>query len=131
MTKPFALIIDDDIPIAKFFAFVLQSAGFETEMVHDGRRALDRLAEITPHLIVLDMYLPDMFGGEILRQIRQDERLSKVWVIVATAVGRSLDAWIEENADFVLTKPIGHDQIYQVALRLRDQDRKSSKKIEV
>lgn len=127
MTKPLALIIDDDIPIANFFAFVLRLADFETEIVHDGRRALDKLAEITPHLVVLDMYLPDVFGGDILRHIRQDERLSKVWVIVATAVGRSLNPWIEANADFVLTKPVGQEQIHQVALRLRDHSRKNNK----
>lgn len=127
MTNPLALIIDDDKQIADFFAFALESANYETAIAHDGQSALQKLQTIVPHLITLDMYLPDMFGGDILRQIRQDPRLERTWVIVATGEGKTLQASIQPQADFILTKPIDYDQIYQVCLRLREQRRRTGK----
>lgn len=127
MTKPLALIIDDDKQVAGFFAFVLESTDYETMAAHDGQTALQKLQTIVPHLITLDMYLPDMFGGDILRQIRRDPRLERTWVIVATGEGKTLESSIQAQADFVLTKPIDYDQIYQVCLRLREQRRRTGK----
>lgn len=127
MTNPLAFIIDDDKQIADFFAFTLQSADYDTVTAHDGASALQKLQTIVPHLITLDMYLPDMFGGDILHQIRQDPRLERTWVIVATGEGKTLEASIQTQADFVLTKPIDYDQIYKVCLRLREQRRKTGK----
>lgn len=127
MNKPLALIIDDDKQIASFFAFALQSADYETEMAYDGRSALQKLQTLEPHVITLDMFLPDMFGGDILRQIRRDRRLEHTWVIVATGEEKALESSIRAQADFVLTKPIEYDQIYQVCLRIREQRRKTGK----
>lgn len=127
MAKPLALIIDDDRQVAGFFAFVLESADYETMAAYDGQTALQKLQTIVPHLITLDMYLPDMFGGDILRQIRQDPRLERTWVLVATGEGKTLESSIQAQADFVLTKPIDYDQIYRVCLRLREQRRKTGK----
>jgi CheY-like chemotaxis protein len=127
MTNPLAFIIDDDKQIADFFVFTLESADYETAVAHDGQSALQTLQTIVPHLITLDMYLPDMFGGDILQQIRQDARLDRTWVIVATGEGKTLEASIRAQADFVLTKPVDYDQIYQICLRLREQRRKTGK----
>ena len=127
MINPLAFIIDDDKQITSFFAYVLELADFETEIAYDGQSALQKLQTTVPHLITLDMYLPDMFGSDILRQIRQDPRLERTWVIVATGEGKTLEASIRAQADFVLTKPIDYDQIYQICLRLREQRRKTGK----
>jgi CheY-like chemotaxis protein len=127
MNKPLALIIDDDKQIVSFFAFALQLADYETEMAYDGRSALQKLQTLEPHVITLDMFLPDMLGGDILRQIRRDRRLEHTWVIVVTGEEKALEASIRTQADFVLTKPIEYDQIYQVCLRIREQRRKTGK----
>ncbi|MCB9420668.1 MAG: response regulator [Ardenticatenaceae bacterium] len=127
MTKPLALIIDDDRQIASFFAFALESAEYETAVAFDGRSALQKLQTVEPHLIVLDMFLPDMFGGDILHQIRQNPRLLRTWVVVATGEGKAVESLVQAQADFVLTKPIDYDQIYRVCLRIRDQRRKTGK----
>ena len=127
MTDPLAFIIEDDKQIADFFAFALKSAEYKTAIAYDGQNALQTLQSIVPHVITLDMYLPDMFGGDILRQIRQDPRLERTWVIVATGEGKTLESSIRAQADFVLTKPVDYDQIYQICLRLRQQRRKTGK----
>jgi CheY-like chemotaxis protein len=117
MTGPLVLIIEDDENLATIFSMALQMADFETEIARSGRAALARLAEIIPDLILLDLHLPQVAGQEILRQIRADERLSGVKIILTTA-----DALIGENlreeVDLVLLKPIGIAQLRDLAKRL-------------
>lgn len=52
MTKPFALIVEDDRDIAEIFNLSLEGAGFVTEVVRDGQVAFERLAEIEPDVVV-------------------------------------------------------------------------------
>ncbi|MCA9978969.1 MAG: response regulator, partial [Anaerolineales bacterium] len=98
MTKPLALVVDDDIDVAGFFTFALQDADYETKVVHDGQKALTALQELTPHLMILDMYLPDTTGKDILQHVCGDGRFSDSWVIVATGVGKSLEGWVGQEA---------------------------------
>lgn len=118
MTKPLALIIEDDENLAFIFTLALQGAEFETETILDGRVALERLAEITPDVVVLDLHLPHVSGQEILQRIRTDERLAETRVMLATADalrGQALDA----ESDLVLLKPISPSQLRTLASRLR------------
>ena len=121
MNKPRALIIEDDEDLAIIFAEALQMAEFETEIAKDGQTALDKLAATQPIVIVLDLHLPYVSGEEILRRIRDDERLANVRIMIATA-----DPLIAENlrndVDLVLLKPISFNQIRDLAARLRPPD---------
>src|SRR5688572_4122012 len=80
-----ALVVEDDKDICFIFGEALRSVGFEVEIVHDGGKGLSRLAETTPHLLVLDMHLPHISGLNLLRQIHTEPRLLPTRVIVATA----------------------------------------------
>ncbi|MBE2200087.1 MAG: response regulator [Anaerolinea sp.] len=120
MTKPLALVVDDDIDVAGFFLFALQDADYETKVVHDGQKALAALQQLTPHVIILDMYLPDTTGKDILQHIVNDGRFADSWVIVATGVGKALEGWVEQHADFTLVKPVDYSQVYALLSRLRD-----------
>lgn len=121
MTNSLALIIEDDPKLAHIFSLALQSVQFETEIIQDGEDALNRLAEITPAVVVLDLHLPRVSGRDILRQIRADERLAKTRIMIATA-----DALMAEKlrgeADLVLLKPISVGQLRDLAQRLRPRD---------
>ncbi len=117
MTKPFALIIEDDERLSDIFTFALQAAGFETETIHDGKMAQDRLADTTPAMVVLDLHLPHVSGEALLRQIRADERLAKTRVLLATA-DALMAAHLRQDADLVLLKPISINQLRDLATRL-------------
>jgi CheY-like chemotaxis protein len=117
MTRPLALIIEDDPQLSQVFTIALQ-AEFETEAIADGDAALRRLARSLPAVVVLDLNLPGVPGREILAQIRGDERLSKVAIILATADVRQAET-LHEEADIVLVKPISPVQLRQIASRLR------------
>ena len=116
-----ALIIEDDENQAPIFAQALKMAEYETETIHDGQAALDRLAVVVPDLVLLDMHLPNVSGDTILHHIRADVRLANTRVMLATA-----DAYMAENlrdkSDLVLLKPISFTQLRDLAKRLRPPD---------
>lgn len=120
MAKPLALVVDDDIDVAGFFVFALQDADYEIKAVHDGQKALAMLQEFTPHLMILDMYLPDTTGKDLLQYICSNTRFDNSWIIMATGVGKALEGWVEQQADFTLVKPVDYSQVYALVSRLRD-----------
>lgn len=115
--KELALIIEDDEDLSEIFGQALSAADYEIEIIRDGAIAQDRLKEVFPAVVVLDMHLPHISGNFLLKQIRADERLAKTRVVVATA-----DAQMGENlrgeADLVLIKPISFTQLRDLTFRL-------------
>lgn len=118
---PSALIIEDDAKISTIFAEALKTVEYETEIIQDGQIALDRLAEMTPDVVVLDLHLPHVSGPNILRQIRAESRFAKTRVMVVTADSALADS-LEDEADLVLLKPISFNQLRDLAARLRPPD---------
>ncbi len=121
MTNPLALIIEDDKKLSVIFEQAMKTAEFDTEVVRDGRRALTRLAEITPAVVVLDLHLPGVPGGDILKSIRADKRLADTRVMLATADPITAES-LRSEADLVLLKPISFSQLRDLAFRLRPPD---------
>lgn len=110
MNDPIALIVEDDNDIATIFAAALQTAGYQTEIISDGKTARTRLEETEPHVVVLDLHLPFVSGEDLLQQIRADERLKHTRVILATA-DPLLAKSLESVANLVLLKPISFSQL--------------------
>jgi DNA-binding response OmpR family regulator len=122
MTKPLALIIEDNATLSQIFSLTLQ-ANFEVEAITDGKSALSRLSEITPDLVILDLHLPNVSGRELLDYIRAEKRMEKTRVILATADDRQSE-FLQEIADIILLKPISPVQLRELALRFKDNPRK-------
>jgi CheY-like chemotaxis protein len=117
MNRPLALIVDDHGDSAVIFSEAMRMAGFAIEVVHTGDKALARLANTAPDVVILDLCLPRVAGTEILRRIRGDERLTNAYVIVISAdpilAGTAL-----EQADQVLVKPISFSWLRDLAVEL-------------
>ena len=118
MTKNLALVIEDDPDLSNIFSKALQTAGFEVESILDGKIAQQRLQETIPNVIVLDMHLPSVDGPTLLKQIRADERLSKVRVIIATA-DSALAEFNRDKATIVMIKPITFSSLRDISTRLK------------
>lgn len=116
MSHNLAFVIEDDYDAAMIFMTALQKIGFETEVIATGDKALERLEEVTPDLIILDLHLPHVNGRTILETIRADDRLCDTIVIVATADPRMGDL-IRAQADLVLMKPTTFTQVRDFAAR--------------
>lgn len=117
MTKPLAFIIEDDPQLSNIFTISLQDE-FNAQPIIDGDVALARLEKETPRLILLDLNLPNVSGGDILAYIRSEERLKDIPVILCTADERQADM-VQGKADFVLLKPVSPIQLRQLASRLK------------
>ena len=121
MKKPFALIIEDHLASAEFFATALSESGFETEIIRSGQDAIIRLSAVVPDLIILDLNLPGVHGSEILKAVRSDERLADTRVIVATTHWQGAEE-VEQQADLVILKPVGFEQLRDLASRFLPKD---------
>lgn len=117
MSNKFALIIEDEEDLATICSEALKAAGFETELIYDGAIAEQRLREVCPAVVVLDLMLPHVDGNQLLHQIRTDPRLSNTRVLVATADAGMADM-LSDEADLVLLKPTSFVQLRMMAERL-------------
>jgi chemosensory pili system protein ChpA (sensor histidine kinase/response regulator) len=118
MTKPIALIVEDERDLSFLLAQVTKLAGYEPEVIHSGDIALERLSQVIPDLVLLDLNLPKVLGTDILKHIRSEQRLLGVYVIVVTAYKHLAEATYEQ-ADHVLNKPFEFDQLAQLVTNAR------------
>jgi two-component system response regulator RegX3 len=114
---PLAMVIEDDPDLSFIFAEALSAAGFQPEIIRDGRLALERLSQLTPVVIILDLHLPHVAGTEILKQIRATAHLKDTRVVVTTADARFAEV-ADRQADFVLIKPISFSLLRDLVARL-------------
>ncbi|MCB8928416.1 MAG: response regulator [Ardenticatenaceae bacterium] len=111
-----ALIVEDDPDLIHIFARALEISEYKTHTVSTGEDALKVLAEFEPDIVVLDLHLPGISGGEILQTIREDGRLRQTRVILATADYRTAED-LRDQADLVLLKPISFKQLRDLSAR--------------
>jgi two-component system repressor protein LuxO len=121
VTKPLALIIEDDEDLSTIFTEATMAAGYEVRAFTEGNSAIKHLDDSTPHLVVLDLHLPGVAGPTIFRHIRADARLRDAHVIIASADDR-LAEYTRDRTTIVLLKPISFVQLRDLAERLRPSD---------
>jgi len=117
VSKPFALIIEDDRDIVALFRHVLDLAGYRTEIALHGNVAVEYLAQSTPDIVLLDLNLPGISGSEILVRMDADERLKHVPVVVITAHAH-LIATLPVQPELVLIKPVNIEQMSNLILKI-------------
>ena len=115
--KPISLIVEDDEDLSIIFHEALSAAGYQTEIIRNGQDALDRLRNVTPDVVILDMHLPQVTGAVILKFIRSEKRMSFTNVVVTTA-DAIMGEQMRDTADFVLIKPISFGQLRDLTSRL-------------
>lgn len=113
---PYALVVEDDVEIARFMELVLLDAAFEVGVVADGQAALDRMADTVPDLVLLDLNLPVKSGLAVLQAMRTDGALAGVPVIVVSANPHMTDQ-AYDLADLILHKPVSYEQLRRLVER--------------
>ncbi len=99
-----AVVVDDEVPLARLVAGYLERDGFATTLCHDGAEAVDVLRSTDPDLVVLDLGLPSLDGVEVCRELRT---FSDCYVVMLTARSEEVDTLVglSVGADDYLTKP--------------------------
>ena len=101
------LIIEDDRDIVELVRYNLANEGFQVSGVNDGASGLSTLKKSPPDLLLLDLMLPKLSGLEICREVRKDESLNRLPILMLTARGDEADrvVGLEMGADDYVTKP--------------------------
>jgi DNA-binding response OmpR family regulator len=110
------LVAEDDKNIREGLMTILANEGYETVAAADGREALARFRQETPHFVLLDIMMPGVNGYDVCRQIRAQQ--SDVPVIFISAKSEEIDRvlGLELGADDFIVKPFG---VKEVIARIR------------
>lgn len=82
------LIVDDEIDMRIFLSTLLETNGYRPVVTRDGEEGLEKAREIEPDLIILDIMMPGEGGVQMYRQLKTDQTLNKIPVIMLSAVAQ-------------------------------------------
>ena len=110
------LVVDDMQYLRDVQVMLLNEAGYVTTALGSAREALDRLPELAPDLILLDVSMPGMDGRQFLARLRSRPEWQQLPVILTT--GRSVEDVARENRCDVLPKPFSEVALLDLVRRL-------------
>ena len=104
------LVVDDEKPISDIVKFNLAKEGYDVYTAYDGEEALEKVTEVEPDLILLDLMLPKMDGLEVAREVRKTYDMP---IIMVTAKDSEIDKvlGLELGADDYVTKPFSNREL--------------------
>jgi adenylate cyclase len=107
---PLILVVDDVPDNVDILQMRLEAQGYEVVTAADGIEALEKIRELLPDLVLLDVMMPKMDGIETVRRLKADAALPFIPVILVTAKadGKDVIAGLESGGDDYLTKPVDH-----------------------
>jgi CheY-like chemotaxis protein len=100
------LVIDDNADLVHFYRRYTTGTRYQIVHLTEGQQALDTLTEIKPHIIVLDVMLPDIDGWELLSDLRERSATPTIPIIVCSVVRRA-ELALSLGASLYLPKPVG------------------------
>jgi signal transduction histidine kinase len=112
------LIVDDNVDAADSLAKLLAAMGHEVRVVYRGRRAIEAYGEFSPHVVFVDINMPDMDGFETIGHIRGGPGGAHALICTLSGHGKTYAARaFEAGADGHLVKPVGRDDLSLVLER--------------
>ena len=126
MGKARLLVVEDDPDISNMLKIYFSGLNYDVDVALRGYDALEKTRQVLPHLIVLDIMLPDIDGYEVCRTLRTSTRTSHIPVIFLTQKDERSDKLqgLELGADDYITKPF---DIEELKLRVQGAIRRSER----
>jgi DNA-binding response OmpR family regulator len=114
------LVVDDDEVIRQLIAVNLQLEGFDVATAVDGQDCLDKVQEVDPDVITLDVMMPRLDGWETAVQLRKAPETARIKVVLITARAQEEDIarGATVGADAYLTKPFDPGEMIRVVREL-------------
>lgn len=113
------LLIDDEQAIRNIVRMSLEANGYQIGVAIDGKSGIEKVSEFHPHLVLLDLGLPDINGLEVLKALRKWTRVPII-ILTVTDQEQVKVQLLDAGADDYLTKPFGANELLarvRVALR--------------
>jgi two-component system response regulator VicR len=114
--KKSVVCIEDEPEMVDLIKLILGRKGFDLIGAMGGREGLEAIRRVKPDLVLLDLMMPDMDGWEVYQQIKADDELKHIPVIVVTAKAQSIDKVLGlhiAKVDDYVTKPFGPQELLQ------------------
>jgi two-component system alkaline phosphatase synthesis response regulator PhoP len=111
--KKTILVVDDEQPARHLMRAILEKRGYKVDEAPGGLECLEKLNLISPDLILLDIYMPDMSGIEVVNELKQNDKMKDIPVIYVTANVNDdvlVTAFRSGCSDYV-TKPISEVEL--------------------
>jgi CheY-like chemotaxis protein len=117
------LIVDDEEDILMYLSTLLQDHGYETRMAKDGVEAWKKVEEDAPDLITLDISMPEKSGIRFYRDLKTNDRLKGIPIIIVTGVSDDFKKFISSRhqvpaPEGFISKPIDREEILKTVERL-------------
>ena len=119
MDKLKIMLVDDEVGFTKILKMNLEKTNrFEVCVENDATKAMAAIREFRPDLLLLDVVMPSMDGGDIVAQLRMDPRLKKLPIVMLTALISkdeiSADAVAQSENLVMLAKPVNMEMLLRV-----------------
>ncbi|GAB4449357.1 MAG: hypothetical protein Kow00120_19590 [Anaerolineae bacterium] len=113
--------IEDESEMIDLVKLILSRRGFKVTGAMGGREGLEAIAREKPDLVLLDLMMPDMDGWEVYQQMKANESMRDIPVIVVTAKAQSIDKVLGlhiAKVDDYITKPFGPQELLSSVERI-------------
>ena len=121
--KKLALVIDDDPDIVTFLTTLLEDNGYAADSALDGVEGLEKTRSRRPDVILLDITMPEKSGVRFYREVREDEQLKSIPVVMVTGVMQEFKHFIHTRRrvpppDGFIQKPVDKLELLQTVARV-------------
>ncbi|SNX52776.1 response regulator transcription factor [Thermoanaerobacterium sp. RBIITD] len=122
------LVIEDEAHILELLRYNLEAQGYNVILTDNGKDGIEKCVENTPDLVLLDLMLPDIDGLDVCKNIKRNEQLKNIPIIMLTAKSEEFDKvlGLELGADDYITKPFSIRELLariKVVLRRSKNDK--------
>lgn len=120
--KELVMVVDDDPDLVEAVCMKLESRNYRVERAYDGEEAMGKIREEKPALVILDVMMPGKNGWVTCDEIKKDDALKDITVIMLTAVGDAVQSTSYTHhdgkttlADDYIPKPVDMDKLMEIA----------------
>lgn len=113
--------IEDELEMIELVKLILGRHNFQVIGAVGGQQGLDKIEEINPDLVLLDLMMPEMDGWEVYQKMKASETMRDIPVIVVTAKAQSIDRVLGlhiARVDDYITKPFGPQELLESVERV-------------
>ena len=119
------LVVDDSPTVRDLIAMNLTLEGFEVVTASNGREALEKVGEVAPDVVTLDVSMPDMDGFVTAEQLRSGAATQDLPIVIVSACAQEADFRRGEviGVDAYVTKPFDPDELVRIVSELAEHGR--------
>jgi DNA-binding response OmpR family regulator len=111
-SSPIVLVIEDDADARHIYSAYLRSKRWTVFSAADGRLGLNKINELRPDVIVLDLAMPRVDGWTVLKNVRESSITSDIAIVVVSAMTDARDQAFQAGCDAYLVKPCSPEVLY-------------------